>query len=293
MSSIPQESYSFSQKFGVAAFSGAFQGVLGLIVEHPFDMVKTRQQAYPHHTFRRIVSDVSKNEGIRGFYSGFVPNSGRVIIKQLYRWPAMLLLPPYFAKTIPESWQKEYSSLPKVATGLTIATFESYVTTPLERLKVYLMTSEGSNKSIRKFLDITQEHRFTEFFRGSNAMFPRQLISWVTFLVSDEKLKNRERTLKNSEELSFASLMKVALLVGVINTLAIMPFDMVKTNLQKSDHVANSGLFKTMRQIQSQYGFSAFYRGWQVKMAQYMINSAFSVTALDLLEAKFKKMSLN
>jgi solute carrier family 25 carnitine/acylcarnitine transporter 20/29 len=292
MNPVSQNSLTLTQKFTVAATSGAIGGVLGLLLEHPFDTIKTRQQAEPRRGASQIATEIFASDGVRGFYSGFVPNSVRVAFKQFYRWPAMLLLPSYFRENLPDTWQARYPSIVKISTGCSIAIFESGFANFSERLKVYLMTANVRDRSIRHFLHQTQENRFGEFFRGFNAMLPKGLVSWVTYLVVEEKLKNRERAKTGAQELSYASLMKVSVFVGVVNTLAVMPFDIVKTALQKSDYIENAGVIKTMRSIQRQHGVLALYSGWQAKMVQYMINASITVSLLDSLENRFRKLSL-
>ncbi|TID18771.1 mitochondrial carrier [Venturia nashicola] len=71
------------QSFGINIFSGAASGVLGAMAGSPFFLVKTRLQSYSpflpvgtQHKYRGAVdgmSQIYKNEGIRGLYRGVVP----------------------------------------------------------------------------------------------------------------------------------------------------------------------------------------------------------------------------
>lgn len=56
--------------------SGAVFGLVSPIVGHPLDCVKTKLQAeaaFKNATFRQVVRTVWKQEGVRGFYRGFLP----------------------------------------------------------------------------------------------------------------------------------------------------------------------------------------------------------------------------
>lgn len=276
-------------KYFVAATVGAGRGLVSLPIEHPFDTIKTRVQATQKPIFS-AVHIIIKNEGVGGFYAGAIPNAIRLATKQVYRYPMMLALPPFFEGIIPRSMQEDHKTLPQIATGLTIAHFETGFICPWERLKTYLMTKEDvKGKKIRQFI---QEHRgamWSEVTRGLNAVYVRQMATWVSFLVADKKFKDMERERTKTQQLSFESLLRVSLMVGSVNTLANMPFDVLKTQLQQSKFIHNEGVIQTMHKIYLRYGAKGLYAGWQVRMLQYMIQSAFTVTILDQLEGSFKK----
>jgi hypothetical protein len=87
----------------------------------------------------------------------------------------------------------------KSVAGMIIAAFEVLIITPTERLKVWLMTKEADNKNIRYFF--RNSHKL---FCGLNIVFWKQNVSWVTFLGTDELLKNvirRQRA--NANKLDF------------------------------------------------------------------------------------------
>ena len=127
-------------------------GLFGLPIEHPFDVVKTRYQANPEEgSIRSVANKIYSTNGLKGFYSGAVPNAMRLAGKQMYRWPMMLGFPPFFKETLPKDFRTKYPSSIKIATGLTIASLETFVICPLERLKVYLMTNDVKSEKITFF----------------------------------------------------------------------------------------------------------------------------------------------
>ena len=93
--------------------------------------------------------DIRQNKGIKGFYAGSIPNLTRCLLKNSYRYPLMVGLPTFYKNSMPESI-KEHRMLVKFLTGGSIALVEAILTSPIERLKVYFMTT--SNKiSYRQF----------------------------------------------------------------------------------------------------------------------------------------------
>lgn len=122
----------------VSLVAGMARGLIGFPLEQPFEAIKTQWQADPKHRNEwRIFREIVEKKGFyRGFYAGSLPNLGRILIKQFYRYPLMIALPPFFEKQLDTS----NLELVKAVSGLTIAVIESFILCPFERLKVFLMT---------------------------------------------------------------------------------------------------------------------------------------------------------
>lgn len=277
-------------KYLEASFYGAARGLAGLPIEHPFDCLKTRSQAsLKNLSSLEVLKEIYQQNGIKGFYAGAVPNAMRLAFKQTYRWPMMLAFPGFYDSILSEDLNKQFPSLKKGLTGVTIASFETFFICPLERLKVWLMTAYNNEKSLTTFFKENKSHLGNELFRGLNASFSRQIMTWSSFLVADFKFKSLAKEYTGEKELSFASLMVVSAAVGMTNTAAIMPFDCVKTKLQMRSPITDMGLINAFKYTYKNSGIKGLYAGWQPRMAQYMIQSAFTVPLLEKLENKWKK----
>lgn len=68
-----------------------------------------------------------------------------------------------------------------------------------------------------------------------------------------------------------------------------MPFDFVKTQLQKDKNIHDSS-FKVLKFYYKDYGIKSLYIGWQFRSLQYFLQSVFTVKTLDYLENKAKKL---
>ena len=83
--------------------------------------------------------DIYHRKGIKGFYAGSMPNFTRMFLKNIYRYPLMISLPHFFEQKLVGADNRKTS---KMLTGFSIALFESFITCPIERAKVYFMTED-------------------------------------------------------------------------------------------------------------------------------------------------------
>lgn len=267
---------------------GAGRAIVGLPIEHPFDTIKTRWQAYPETTSMLTVGrDIISKKGYKGFYSGFIPNTIRAASKQTYRYPMMILFPPMYETLIPDDSGHNRKYLRKIATGLTIANAEVLFINPLERLKVWLMTKESRGR-LTEFFSKNYGHLGTELYRGISATLPRQNVSWVSFLWADEWCKNLMKVYTKKKELNHSELIVSGMAVGVINTAVTLPFDSIKTCMQM-DQARTNTFSETAKEVFRKNGFKGFYAGWQPRITQYMIQAIMTVNVLDYLEKRFSR----
>lgn len=274
---IPEEPLMSAIRVGAA---GVARGVAGLPLEHPWDVIKTRWQAKPQFTSSwAVAKDVMEQKGWRGFYSGILPNGFRMGFKQAYRWPMMIFLPGIYEGLFPDDSYKR-----KIATGLTIANLEVGIISPLERLKVWLMTSTRIEKrQIHLFATENKGSVTRAFFKGSSATLLKQNVSWVSFLTADEFFKKQMQAWLNVQELSAIDGVIVGASVGIVNTAVTMPLDCVKTVLQQRAG-GGRGVLSVAADIATQYGIRGFYAGWQPRIVQYVIQASLTSNMLTYLE---------
>lgn len=282
MSAYIQEHYG---KYAEASFVGAARALVGLPIEHPLDVIKTQSQAcLEERSSWKITKRIYETHGIHGFFSGAIPNAFRLAGKHAYRYPMMLGFPGFFKDHLPADFQQKFPDAVRAVTGLTIASCETFLVCPPERLKVFLITNNIKTKQLRHFFKTNKYKLRTELFRGIGTVYARQISAWVSFLISDKRMKDLERKRTGKQQLPISSLIKVSVVVGAFNALVNMPFDVAKTNLQKHQHLENEGLWKTLSKIYHMHGVHGLYAGWKPKVIQYMLQSAMTVTLLDRLE---------
>jgi len=85
-----------------SAFRGVLRGLMGFPIEQPMESIKTQWQANPSKTSEvAIMKSIYKEKGIyKGFFAGSLPNAGRVVIKNLYRYPVMIGMPIQIENTM-------------------------------------------------------------------------------------------------------------------------------------------------------------------------------------------------
>jgi len=308
-------------RFLEASFYGTARALVGLPLEHPFDCIKTVWQANPSHSsVSDVIRHIYQRGGVSGFYVGIVPNGLRAASKQLYRWPLMLYLPTLFHQTLHSSSpssstetsnqnkKRRSLALEKTLTGFSIATIETFAVCPLERLKVWMMSSHQlpqeptRRRGILLFVReaYSSSSLMSELFRGLNAVYARQIVSWVTFLVADDLTKTIARKTTGQEQLSFGSLFVCSCFVGALNTATTLPFDVVKTHLQKDNPSKSNkddtnkprGVFKSMIELVRKHNgrVGVLYTGWRIRLFQYC-QSLYTVTLLDRLQASWEGVS--
>ncbi|CAF3670434.1 unnamed protein product [Rotaria sp. Silwood1] len=274
-----------------AAAIGVSRTVGGLPLEHPFDTIRTRWQANPanYPNAVRVIHEIYTSKGFLGFYSGAIPNTTRRAIKQTYRWPMMLFFPSFYRDHIlSDRILQNYPHLPKILTGLSIANFEILVINPFERLKVWLMTSP-QRISVFEFFQthINSRGIIQELYQGMSAVFYRQNVSWITFLYTDGLTKTKFREYKQTQNLTYIDLFMAGMIVGLVNTGTVMPFDYVKTQKQKffQNNQSTIDIFKTTLK---RNGIRRFYIGWKIYLIQYAIVAILNVNILDKFERTFQ-----
>jgi len=306
---------------------GALRTLVGVPLEHPLDTIKTMSQAFPNFTITRSIAHLYHTKGlIQGLYAGVIPNASRVLVKQAYRYvtklaalliivnicwlydnrfPMMIALPPLLSSVT------ENTSAQRIFSGIIIASFETFVVCPLERLKVHLQTMQRPTAtavaSPTSIASILRAMPARELFRGLNAVMARSLVSWCTFLVSEHHISQYVYN-HHYPRNSWQSILMISVMVGAINTALVLPFDFVKTQLQKekpfgqvpmaATSIASGGLNATksqqqqlmykdasivqvMKSMVKEHGsIGVLFKGWQPRFLQYLIQAAFTTNLL-------------
>lgn len=94
--------------------------------------------------------------------------------------------------------------------------------------------------------------------------------------------------------LSNTTLFCISLPVALINTIFIMPVDCIKTFYQDYEGLVKSknlSFFQFLGNSFQDYGLKGLYLGWQARIVQYMIQSAFTLIVIEELHYEYEKAS--
>ena len=91
-----------------------------------------------------MIKLIYSNKGLRGFYSGAIPNLTRLLARNVYKYPLLIGLPDFYKHRLGS--QVDAKTL-KFITGLSVALSEAIILCPVERTKVFFMTTKIKTQS--------------------------------------------------------------------------------------------------------------------------------------------------
>ena len=186
----------------------------------------------------------------------------------------------------------------KLLTSLTIAVVEAGLVTPFERLQVFIMTSKYSSSNYRDFYNMSKSKLRTELFKGFTPYFIKQVVAWTTFLQADAFYKNQIRkifSIPDKEMITGYKFVLCGVLISITTIFFVMPFDNIKTYLQKYNLEVVDGrkveksknhisILSSIKKIYQKAGAMGFFTGWRVKLTVHLINSSFTVALLEYVD---------
>ena len=88
---------------------------------------------------------------------------------------------------------------------------------------------------------------------------------------------------EDKQEIPGMFLLPASMVVALINTTLVMPFDCVKTHMEKRD--PSSTYLGSFRVIYNQGGIISFFTGFRLRFMLYFINAFFVVSLLEKFES--------
>lgn len=258
---------------------GSLRAVVSVPLEHPFEYLKTRKQNQPQFSARTLLISDLRTHGFFQLYRGASVNVVKEAIRYFYRLPAMVTLPIL----IEQRFTLSYTQASAIA-GLIIALGESCILCPLERLKVWLITSPAHTSLSSFFLQSGVTH---QLYKGLGPVAARQVTSWVTFLSSNAYLRRLLR-MHEDREISIKKLFWISLGSAVVNITFVMPLDFIKTRIQRFGQSEQSMLQVLRSATQSAPTFplkvAMAYSGSTVRLLHYILNAFLTTPLLELFD---------
>lgn len=267
------------------------RAVVTFVLGHPFDLLKTRMQAdMQSQSAWNMAVRINQRKSIFGFYQGGSANFSRTIIKEAYRTPARGALLAYFTALYPATERATRS----VLTSFAMAVLDSIIVAPLERLKVWTMTSAMSEKRLIKcyLLRTKKSHLplYRDLYKGTSASLLRSTVSWCSYLVPESIIRDEvsRRYGHNGGQVTLSWNCAIGCVSGIINGLCTLPIDTIKTQVQQEAHettVSVRSMVEIGRKLVNQHGITGLYRGFCVRLLHYSMIGAITGNVIAQVDA--------
>lgn len=238
--------------------ASATAGMLGKIVEFPFDTIKVRLQTDNKGRFKSTMDCITstyKNEGVfKGFYKGVGSPMFGAILEN-----AVLFVS--YGQTY-KLLSNDFSDFQKIIiSGGVAGSFASFVLTPVElvkcKLQVANLKNSANNNTVFSTISKTLKSNGVKgLWKGQSSTFLRESLGGCVWFSTYEISKKYLKT-KSNESKPWHSLASGAL-AGIMFNFSIFPVDTVKSLVQIDNKTTVSSAIKG---ILSQKGIHGFYNG--------------------------------
>lgn len=244
--------------------ASATAGMLGKLVEFPFDTIKVRVQTNHNNLFNSTwdcIKYTYTNEGItKGFYKGVSsPVFGAILENAV-----LFVTYGQTYKFLNTRSKNNLSDLSKIIiSGGVAGSFASFVLTPVELVKCKLQVSNlkdaNSNQTVLKTIKATlQQNGIKGLWKGQSSTFIRESLGGCVWFSAYELSKKELKSMdKHKEHKQWHSLLSGAL-AGVMFNFSTFPVDTIKSLVQIDHHITVTQAFNS---ILAKNGVAGFYKG--------------------------------
>jgi len=276
--------------------SGIF-GSLGQVTEltlagQVLSRIITHQQAHPHLSLIRSINSIYTQNGFLSFYKGYRWNLAMSICKGFTRWSFNNFLFSFCDKTLPSSLQSQFSWLIPLLVGLGGAALETTLyLCPLESLKTREMTE--TNWKQKTFMwQVIRAEGLRIFFRGWTGLFPRQAVTWATYLMVYDKYRAWIISLRRGKGILMRDKLMLNFMTGATAAVLTTPLDLYKTQRQKLDPIQEKNIILSFKSLAKNYGIVGIYRSLPIRIIRSGVYAVATFTVMDFFNALPKRMKL-
>ena len=269
---------------------GLIAGVSATCITQPIDYIKTQEQLIgegtrggPRPSALQLCREILKSQGIAVFYTGI----GAAVLRQMLYGSSRLGLFRIFSDYL-KLHHMAGNALPvtlKVGAALLAGAIAALVGNPADLALVRMQADNSLPQNERRrymgvidaIARITREEGFFALWRGAAPTVLRAMAMNVGMLATADQTKETLAPLLGGTD-SMASLLASSIVAGVTASLASLPFDMIKTRLQKQRPLPDGsmpykGIIDCATQIATKEGPIAFYKV-RVSLARVVVRSA-------------------
>ncbi|KAG5970855.1 hypothetical protein E4U55_001429 [Claviceps digitariae] len=279
--------------FGLGSLAGAF----GAFMVYPIDLVKTRLQnqrgAQPGQRLYKNSIDcfqkVIRNEGIRGLYSGVLPQLVGVAPEKAIKLTVNDLVRGYFTD------KKQGGGITlgaEILAGASAGGCQVVFTNPLEIVKIRLQvqgevakTVEGTPK--RSAMWIVRNLGLVGLYKGASACLLRDVPFSAIYFPTYSHLKRDFFGESPTKKLGILQLLTAGAIAGMPAAYLTTPCDVIKTRLQveaRKGEATYTGLRHAAQTIWKEEGFRAFFKGGPARIFRSSPQFGFTLAAYEFLQ---------
>ncbi|KAJ9532598.1 hypothetical protein QJQ45_010671 [Haematococcus lacustris] len=281
--------------------NGGLSGMAATCIIQPIDMVKVRIQLGAKGSPLSIAQQIVKADGMGALYKGL--SAG--LLRQATYTTARMGLFNQFSAMLKEAnggqnlplWQKAVAGLGAGGLGafvgtpadLTLIRMQSDNTLPLDQRRNYKGVGDA-------FVRIVKEDGVSGLFRGATPTIVRAMALNMGMLASNDQAK------ESIEALGFAKgsavpVMGGAFIAGFFASACSLPFDFVKTQMQKmkpgpDGKMPYSGSLDCAMKTLKNHGPLHFYSGFSTYIVRIAPHVVFTLSFLELLPKAEKMIGL-
>lgn len=303
---------------------GSVAGVVGKLVEYPFDTVKVRLQSQPDHLPLRYTGPADcfqqsiRHDGIRGLYRGVsAPIAGAAAETASLFWSYTFAQSLLKSSVVRAPRGEDLHLAWKVTAGAIAGSITSLILTPIELVKCRMQVPLHSNldptlrpgsavglasttlSPFSVIADVFRRQGLRGFWHGQLGTFLRETGGTAAWFGSYEActlfFKNQRvqhsRAVGMNDNLPVSQQMLSGALAGMAYNFLFYPADTVKSKMQTGELTPQDGRKSTFwtvgKELWKTHGMKGLYRGCGITVARSAPSSALIFTIVEQLKATF------
>lgn len=266
--------------------AGAAAGAAAKSVTAPLDRIKllmqthgiraTEESAQRGIGFIEAITKIGKEEGIKGYWKGNLPQVIRVI-----PYSAVQLFAYEFYKKFFKGKNEELSVLGRLAAGACAGMTSTLVTYPLDVLRLRLAVDPACKTMSQVAINMMREEGFASFYRGLGpSLIGIAPYIAVNFCIFDLVKKSLPEEYRKKTEASFAT----AIISASFATILCYPLDTIRRQMQMKGSPYRT-VFDAFPGIIARDGVIGLYRGFVPNALKNLPNSSIRLTTFDSAKA--------
>nr|XP_043637079.1 thylakoid ADP,ATP carrier protein, chloroplastic-like [Erigeron canadensis] len=265
--------------------AGAFSGAAAKSVTAPLDRIKLIMQTHGLRVgkenatkaigFIQAFVNIGKQEGIKGYWKG---NFAQVV--RVLPYSAVQLFAYDTYKKLFRGTDAELSLIGRLAAGACAGMTSTFVTYPLDVLRLRLAVDPGYQTMTDVFVKMLKEEGLGSFYRGLGpSLIGIAPYVAVNFCVFDLMKKSLPERFRNRPEASIVT----AFVAASIATLTCYPLDTVRRQMQMRGTPYKT-IIDAFPGIVARDGVVGLYRGFVPNALKTLPNSSIKLTAFDAMK---------